>query len=255
VIAGLLGVGGGLIIVPVLTWLFTLQGFAAEHIVQLAVGSSLATIVFTSLSSAWAHARRGAVRWPLAGQLAVGIIMGAWLGGFLAIGLGGVRLALVFGVFEISVAAYMLLGRPPAPHRTAPGPLRNAAAGGFIGGLSALLGIGGGTMTVPWLVWHNVGMRHAVATSAACGLPIAAVGALGFVLAGWDLDLPAGSTGFLFWPAVVAVSLASITGAPIGAGLAHRVDQLKLKRIFALFLMFLGSLMIAKSLLGGSIFA
>lgn len=247
-VAGLLGVGGGLVIVPVLAWIFSLQGFAPEQVVQLAVGSSLATIVFTSLSSTWAHARKRAVQWSLAGQLSTGIVIGGWLGGVVAVWLGGSLLGLVFGIFEFMVAAHLLYGRAPVAHRPAPGRLRNALAGWLIGALSALLGIGGGTLTVPWLVWHNVAMREAVATSAACGLPIALVGVMGFIWVGQGVPLPPGSTGYVYWPAVIAVSAASVLSAPRGAALAHRIRQASLKKVFAAFLMLLGSLMILKSL-------
>ena len=249
VIAGLLGVGGGLIVVPILVALYSLQNFPAELTMQLAVGSSLATIVFTSLSSMRAHHRRGAVDWLITAQLSAGIMLGAWLGGVLAQWLGGVLLALLFGLFELAVAVQMGFGRPPAAHRQAPGPARNASAGVLIGALSALLGIGGGTLTVPYLVWHNVGVRQAVGTSSACGLPIALVGALGFVLVGRGVDgLPPGSTGFVYWPAVAAISVTSVASAPLGARLAHRLDQASLKRLFALFIGLLGLWMIVKNL-------
>ena len=251
VVAGLLGVGGGLIIVPILAVLYGMQGFAAAHVMQLAVGTSLATIVFTSLSSMRAHHRRGAVNWPVMLQLSTGILLGAWLGGLLAVWLGGVLLAALFGIFELLVAAQMGLGRPPAVHRRTPGRVVNAMAGVVIGVVSALLGIGGGTLTVPWLAWHNVAMRHAVGTAAACGLPIALVGALGFVLAGYgQASLPAGSTGYVYWPAAIAISLFSVLSAPLGARLAHHLDPLRLKKLFAVFLALLGFVMILKSLLG-----
>ena len=251
VVAGLLGVGGGLIIVPVLVGLYSLQGFSAEHIMQLAVGTSLATIVFTAISSSWAHHRRGAVQWSLVLQLSLGILAGGWLGGVLAVWIGGALLAGLFGLFELVVAAQMAFGRKPAAHRTSPGVGRNAVAGTVIGGVSALLGIGGGTLTVPWLVWHNVDMRRAVATSAACGLPIALVGALGFIVVGWQkTGLPSATTGYVYWPAVGLVSLASVAGAPLGAWLAHRLPQQRLKKVFALFLALLGALMIGRNLLG-----
>ncbi|UCE76447.1 MAG: sulfite exporter TauE/SafE family protein [Gammaproteobacteria bacterium] len=249
VIAGLLGVGGGLVVVPILVALYALQGFAAELTMQLAVGTSLATIVFTSLSSMRAHHRRGAVDWPITAQLSAGIMLGAWLGGVLAQWLGGVLLALLFGLFELAVAVQMGFGRAPAAHRDTPGRARNALAGVVIGALSALLGIGGGTLSVPYLVWHNVGMRRAVGTSSACGLPIALVGALGFVLVGWGLDgLPSGSSGFVYWPAVAAIGVTSVASAPLGARLAHRLDQATLKRVFALFIGLLGIWMIVKNL-------
>ncbi len=249
VIAGLLGVGGGLIIVPILVALYTLQGFALEFSMPLAVGTSLASIVFTSLSSMSAHHRRGAVDWHIMAQLSAGILLGAWLGGVLAQWLGGVLLALLFGVFELAVAVQMGFGRPPAAHRGAPGRWRNALAGVLIGALSALLGIGGGTLTVPYLVWHNVSVRQAVGTSAACGLPIALVGACGFALVGWKVaGLPPGSSGFVYWPAVAAISVTSVASAPLGAWLAHRLDPASLKRLFALFIGLLGVWMIVKNL-------
>ncbi len=245
-LAGLLGVGGGLIIVPMLAALFRLVGFDSAHIMQLAVGTSLASIVFTALSSALAHHRHGSVEWPLVLQLSMGILVGAWLGGWLAVWLGGLLLALLFGLFELLVAAQMAFGRAPAAHRAAPGAVRNAVAGAVIGAISALLGIGGGTLTVPWLVWHNIGVRRAVASAAACGLPIALVGAMGFVVAGWgQRALPAGSTGYIYWPAVAALSAASVSSAPFGARLAHRLAQRRLQQIFAGFLALLGVLMLA----------
>ncbi len=251
VIAGLLGVGGGLIIVPILAGLYQWQGFSAEHVMQLAVGTSLATIVFTSVSSSWAHHRRGAVNWVIMAQLSLGIIAGGWLGGVLAVWLGGLALAGLFGVFELLVAGQMAFGRGPAAHRRPPRALRNSLAGAVIGAFSALLGIGGGTLTVPWLVWHNIDVRHAVATSAACGLPIALIGGLGFVIVGWGRDgLPAGTTGYVYWPAVVAISVASVLSAPLGARLAHRLAPHRLKKVFAGFLACLGLVMLSRGLLG-----
>jgi hypothetical protein len=249
-LAGLLGVGGGLIIVPILAVLFALQGFASEYLMQIAVGTSLATIIFTSLSSMRAHHQHGAVDWPIVLQLSLGILLGGWLGGVLALWIGGLVLAGLFGLFELAVAAQMGFGRQPAAHRNPPGWMRNTVAGVVIGALSALLGIGGGTLTVPWLVWHNIEVRNAVGTSAACGLPIALIGALGFIAVGLGrADLPAGSTGFVYWPAVIAISIASVLSAPLGARLAHRLNQARLKKVFASFLAVLGLLMLGKSLL------
>lgn len=248
VIAGLLGVGGGLIVVPILALLFEQQGIVTEHTMQLAVGTSLATIVFTSVSSMLAHQRRGAVRWLLVAQLSLGFAVGGWLGGVLAVWLGGVLLAMVFGLFELLVSVQMAFGRPPPVGRSEPGVVSNATAGVIIGAVSALLGIGGGTLTVPWLSWHNVDIRTAVGTSAACGLPIALVGAAGFIAAGWGLGgLPGGSTGYVYWPAVAGIGIASVSCAPLGARLAHHLDQGLLKRVFAVFLACLGILMIGKS--------
>jgi uncharacterized membrane protein YfcA len=245
--AGLLGVGGGLLIVPVLAGLFDSQGFSPAFVMQLAVGTSLATIVITSLSSAWSHHRRGAVIWRQVAQLGLGILFGAWLGAAMAHRLDGGVLSAIFALFEFAVAAQMLWGGLPAAHRRLPGRLPSAAAGLVIGAVSAILGIGGGTLTVPWLVWHNVDIRQAVGTSAACGLPIALAGALGFVVAGWRVEgLPPGATGYVYWPAAGAIVLTSMLAAPLGAHLAHTLPRERLKKAFAGLLVLLGLLMLSR---------
>lgn len=241
VLAGLLGVGGGLVIVPVLAWVFSRAGVDPQVIMHLAIGTSLATIVFTSLSSIWAHHRRGAVLWAAFRSLAPGIILGAVLGALLADKLPSETLRWIFGVFELVVALQMGLSLKPAPHRDLPGGWGMSGAGSVIGLISSVVGIGGGTMTVPFLQWCNVPMRQAVATSAACGLPIAIAGAMGFVFAGWNANaLPSWSSGYLYWPAFMGIVAASMVFAPLGAWLAHRLPAGILKRFFALFLAFLG---------------
>ncbi len=245
-VAGLLGVGGGLVIVPVLAGLFSAQNFPAGSLMQLAVGTSLATIVVTSIASLRAHHRRGCVNWPVMWQLSMGIVFGAWLGAAIAHNIPSQLLATLFGVFELLVAAQMLLGKTPAAHRQIPARNKNLAAGGIIGAVSAVLGIGGGTLTVPYLSWHNFSIRQAVGTAAACGLPIALAGTAGFILAGWQVrDLPAYSSGYVYWPAVAAICAASVLAAPLGAHWAHKLPQAILKKVFALFLAVLGVLMIA----------
>jgi uncharacterized membrane protein YfcA len=241
VLAGLFGVGGGLVIVPVLAFLFQQQGIPSEVLMHLAVGTSLATIVFTSLSSVYAHHRRGAVQWSAVARLAPGIVIGAWIGAVLAERLPGVQLRTVFGVFELLVALQMGLALRASAHRRLPGWMGMGIAGSIIGAVSAIVGIGGGTMTVPFLQWCNMPMRHAVATSAACGLPIAIAGTLGFVVSGWGkATLPELSSGFLYWPAFAGIVAASVVFAPLGARLAHALPAAQLKRFFALFLAFLG---------------
>lgn len=240
-VAGLLGVGGGLIIVPVLATQFHAQGFGADKLMHLAVGTSLATIVLTSISSVRAHHRHGAVDWSIFHQLTPGILLGALAGAALADLLASDSLRRIFGVFELAVAAQLAFGRPPAAHRTLPGRLALGSAGTVIGSVSAIVGIGGGTLTVPFLAWCNVPLRRAVATSAACGLPIAVAGATGYVLMGWgEEDLPAGATGYVYWPAFAGIVLASVLAAPLGARLAHRLPVDVLRRVFAVFLVALG---------------
>lgn len=241
VLAGLLGVGGGLVIVPVLAWLFYRSGISPEVVMHLAIGTSLATIVLTSISSVWAHHRRGAVLWSVFRQLTPGILLGAGLGAALADRLPSDSLRLIFGLFELGVALQMGLNLKPSPHRSLPGPWGLSAAGSVIGLVSAVVGIGGGTLTVPFLQWCNVTMRQAVATSSACGLPIAFGGALGFVITGWGTPmLPSLSSGYLYWPAFFGIVAASTLFAPVGARLAHRLPGATLKRFFALLLALLG---------------
>ena len=240
-LAGLLGIGGGLIIVPVLAGVFYGFDYSPEVVMHMAIGTSLATIVMTSVSSVRAHHRRGAVQWQAFAWMAPGIVLGAWLGVAVADALRGDTLRVVFGLFELSVALYMWLDRPVCPKRTLPGRLGLNAAGGVIGVVSAIVGIGGGTLAVPYLQWCNVAMRRAVATAAATGLPIAIAGALGYVVAGWGNPLlPAGTTGYVYWPAFVGIVAASVLFAPLGAHLAHTLPARSLKRIFALFLAALG---------------
>ncbi|MGD8311945.1 MAG: sulfite exporter TauE/SafE family protein [Gammaproteobacteria bacterium] len=239
--AGLLGIGGGLVIVPALAWLFAGRGFADAALMHFAVGTSLATIVPTSISSLLAHHRRGSVYWPAVRSLTPGILVGALGGAWLARAISSPGLALVFGLFEILVALQLLAGTEPAPHRTLPGSGGLAVAGTVIGTVSALLGIGGGTLTVPFLLWCRIDIRRAVGTAAACGLPIALAGAAGFAAGGLHAGVrPGSNTGFIYWPAVAGIVLASIPLAPLGARLAHWLPRQTLQRVFALLLAAIG---------------
>ncbi|ROR34527.1 sulfite exporter TauE/SafE family protein [Inmirania thermothiophila] len=248
VLAGLLGVGGGIVIVPALLVLLEAQGVAPELSMHMAVGTSLATILLTSLSSVRAHHRRGALRRELVAAMAPAIAAGALAGAGLADALAGAVLRRIFGAFLLLVAAQLALELVPAGRRQVPGRGVLAAAGGVIGAVSALLGIGGGSLTVPFLVWRNVPVHEAVATSAACGLPIAAAGAAGFVWGGWgETGLPPWSLGYVHLPALAGIALASVPAAPVGAALAHRWPAARLRRIFAAFLVVVG----LRMLLGG----
>jgi len=239
--AGLFGVGGGLIIVPALVVAFGLQGVAPEVIMHLAVGTSLATIVVTGASSAWAHHQKGSIHreWFLA--LLPGLLLGAIGGVFVAGALSGGVLGTLFGLFVIAVAVRMVLDRGPVPGSVAPGRAGMALAGGVIGGVSALFGIGGGTLCVPWLTRCGAQMTRAVGTSAACGIPIALFGAATFAVVGWgNPQLPAGATGFVMWPAFLGIVLASVPFARLGARLAHRLPARVLKLAFAALLTLVG---------------
>jgi uncharacterized membrane protein YfcA len=244
-VAGLLGVGGGLIIVPVLIMLLHAQGLAAGMEPQLALGTSLASILFTSLSSVRAHHRHGAVEWPLVRRIAPGILIGTLAGALLAAQVSAFVLKLFFVAFLFYASVQMWLDFKPAAHRGLPGPAGTTLAGGVIGAVSSWVGIGGGTLSVPFMLWHNVTLHRAIATSAAIGFPIAVAGAVGYVLGGWRVGgLPAGSLGFVYLPALAGIVLGSVLTAPLGARTAHRLPVRPLKRIFALLLMALALRMV-----------
>src|SRR5690554_5760368 len=237
-LAGLFGIGGGLIIVPVLIFSFGAQGFSLEIAAHMAVGTSLATIVFTSLSSIRSHHGHGAIRWDVFRPMAFGIVAGALIGAWTAALLSGAMLELIIGVFVILVGLKMLFEVNPSPSRNVAGKVGLAGAGAGIGWASAIFGIGGGTLTVPYLSWRRVAMQQAVATSAACGLPIALMGAATNMALGWGAsELPPWSLGYVYLPAFVGIVLASSLTAPVGARLAHSLPQAKLKKVFALFLL------------------
>lgn len=240
-LAGLFGIGGGLVIVPVLALVFAGQGVDDSVVMHLAIGTSLATIVTTALSSIRAHHRRGAVDWPVFVRITPGILLGGLLGSGLAAALPGGALRVVFAVFMLLVAVRMGLDIAPTPHRQLPGRLGMGIAGILIGTVSTLMGIGGGSLSVPFLTWCNVAVRRAVATSAAIGLPIALTGTLAYLVTGWDkAALPPLSLGYINLPAYVGIVVASTLCAPLGARLAHCLPERLLKRLFAGFLAILG---------------
>jgi uncharacterized membrane protein YfcA len=227
--------------VPALLFVLGKSQFSAEYMMHVAVSTSLATIIFTSLSSAAAHHRRRAVQWREAGFLTPGIVAGAAAGAATASWLSSDVLRLVFGVFECLVALQMLRGIAAHARETAPPAAGLAGAGAVIGGLSTILGIGGGVLTVPFLAWSGMDMRRAVATSSVCGVPIALAGTGAMIVAGLDAqNLPAGTTGYVYWPAALAIALTSVLFAPLGAHLAHTLPVAVLKRLFAILLALIG---------------
>ncbi|WP_295445704.1 sulfite exporter TauE/SafE family protein [uncultured Thiodictyon sp.] len=241
-LAGLFGVGGGTIMVPALIFLFGHLGIGGDWVPQLAIGTSLATIIGTGAASALAHHRRGAVRWDLVAGLAPGIVFGTWGAAVVAGWLPGLWLKRLFAGFLTYVGVRILVPGRAVAHRPMPGRAGLWAVGGGIGALSALVGIGGGTLTVPFLARCGLDLRHAVGTSAACGLPIAIAGAIGYMVVGWGrAGLPAASTGFVYWPAVVLMLLASMPAAPLGARLAHTLPVDLLKRAFGVFLLLIAA--------------
>ncbi|MEY4591230.1 MAG: hypothetical protein RIR18_125 [Pseudomonadota bacterium] len=239
-LAGLLGIGGGGVMVPILVMIFSAQGFLPTEIMHLALGTSMAAIIFTALSSIWAHHQHGAVRWDVVRAMTPGVLLGTLIGTWLAAQVSGRSLAIFFALFFAGVAWQMLTNTKPSPHREIPSGLVQSSVGAGIGLLSCLVAIGGGTLTVPFLTWCNVKVQHAIATSAAVGLPIAAGGALGYLVNGWGHPgLPEHSVGFVYWPAVLGIVLASMPVAPFGAKAAHRLPVATLKRVFGVILLVL----------------
>ena len=246
--AGLLGIGGGVIIVPVLSLVFAAQGVDESIIIKVAVGTSLATIVVTAVSSIWAHHRRGAVRWPLVRVMSPGVVAGALLGAWLADIIPAYWLTLGFIVFLSGVSLQMALGTVGAG-RALPGPIGLSGVSSVVGCISALMGIGGGALHVPFMSWCGVPVKQAIATAAAIGFPLALASSIGFVFTGLDETLlPPHSLGYINLPAFAGVVAASILFAPLGARLAHQLPDKLIKRIFAVFL-FLLALRMAYTLL------
>jgi uncharacterized protein len=235
--AGLLGIGGGMMMVPVLMWVLQGKGVADAHVVKMAVATSLATICFTSISAVRAHHRRGAVLWPVALALAPGILVGSLAGAHIAVALPAKVLTMLFAVFISYSATQMLLNKKPRAGRGLPGSMGMFGMGNVIGVLSSMVGAGGAFVSVPFMTACNVLIHQAVATSSALGFPIALAGVLGYVWAGWaQPGLPPGALGYLYLPGLLAIALGSILTAPFGARTAHGMDVAPLKKLFALFL-------------------
>ncbi len=248
-LAGLLGVGGGMMMVPFLTLILSHRGVDSGMAVKMAIATSMATILFTSLSSVRAHHRLGAVRWDLLRWLAPGIVLGGLVGGAGIFALvKGQGLALFFAVFIGYSALQMFRDKKPKPSRQMPGVAGQTAVGGAIGLVSGLVGAGGAFMSVPFMTWCNVPIRHAVGTSAALGFPIALANTAGYVVAGWSVPpaLP-GAFGYLYLPALAVIAAASVTMAPLGARTAQRMDTRKLKRVFGVLLLALAATMLHRA--------
>jgi uncharacterized membrane protein YfcA len=249
-LAGLLGIGGGMIMVPFISAILTHRGVAPGLAVKMAIATSMATIIFTSISSVRAHHKRGAVRWDIVRRLAPGIVIGAAAAslGVFAV-LKGWALALLFALFVGFSATQMLLDKKPQASRTLPGTVGQLGAGGVIGFLSGLVGAGGGFVSVPFMTWCNVAIHNAVATSAALGFPIALANAAGYVISGQGVaDLPAGSLGYVYLPALTVIAMVSVLMAPLGVKAAHALPVKSLKRAFALILYLLSAYMLYKGL-------
>jgi uncharacterized membrane protein YfcA len=250
ILAGLFGVGGGLIIVPILDVMLTRQGVPHEFIMHLALGTSLASIVFTSVSSFWAHHKHGAVEWPVVRRIVPGILTGTFLGSCIAARLSTNFLKMFFVIFLYYVALQMLSGKKPKASRQLPGIWGMFAVGNVIGVVSSFVGIGGGSMSVPFMIWCNIAVHHAIGTSAAIGFPIAIAGAVGYLYNGFNIPgLPQGAIGYIYLPALAGIVCASVLTAPLGARLAHSLPVDRLRKLFAVLLIIMGTRMLIRLVL------
>lgn len=240
--AGLLGIGGGLILVTLMVYLFTLQGFPADRLVHLALGTSIASIVFTSISSLRAHHKHGAVRWDILRTAVPGLVIGTLLGTVVADQLKSKYLAIFFVIFVYCSAVQMFANAKPKPTRQLPGKSGMTLSAVIVGIVSSLVGVGGGVMTIPLMSLCNVPMRQAIGTSAALGLPIAIAGTVGFIVTGLGKDhLPALSLGYIYLPALVGIVIGTFFTVPWGAKMAHSMPVTRLKKIFAVILFVLAT--------------
>lgn len=243
-LAGLLGVGGGMMLVPVMTMLFGFAGFPADQIIKIALATALTTILFTSIGSVRAHHKGGKVRWEIARVMGAGAFIGTFIGAHLVDAIKSQWLALFFAVFVGYSAIGMFRVSRPVPSRQLPGPAVLGAFGALIGLVSSLVGAGGAFISTPYLVRCNVSMHQAIGTSAALGFPIAAGGLIGYIAAGLDVpNMPPFTLGYIYLPALLACAVASLITAPMGARTAHRTNVATLRRVFAVILLMLATYM------------
>lgn len=244
---GMFGIGGGTLLVPVLLLLFTAQHFPVEYALHLALGTSMANILFTALASMRKHHQLGGVNWRVVRNITPGILAGTALGAAFASAISPRVLGAIFAFFVLAAATQILFDAKPRASRQLPGKAGMTLTGIFTGWLSTLVSIGGGTIVVPFLIWCNVPLRHAIGTSAAIGFPIAAGGTIGYIVAGMSFaDLPAPHLGFVFLPALLGTAVASVLTAPMGAWAAHHMPVHLLRKLFAVLLLALAVKLLLK---------
>jgi uncharacterized membrane protein YfcA len=243
--AGLLGIGGGTVMVPILSLLFAARGYSSDHVVHMALATSMATIVPGALASAWAHHRHAAVNWPILKPMTPGILLGTFSGAVAAHFVTTAFLKSFFAAFICFLAVQLLFDLKPKRRHALPGAGGLAAFGAVMGVISSFAGIGGAVLSIAFLTWCNVRMHEAIGTAAAIGVPLAIAGTIGFVVTGWsDATLPAPSLGYVYLPALAGIALTSMAVAPLGARLAHRLPVAALRRIFVVVLAGLAAKMV-----------
>jgi len=244
---GMFGIGGGTLLVPVLFLLFEKQGFHNAHLLHLVLGTSMAIIIFTALTSMWKHHQHHAVNWRVVRLITPGILFGTLLGALFATSIAPRALAIFFALFVLFAAMQILFNIRPQATRQLPGITGLTLMGAFTGWLSSLVSIGGGTIVVPFLLWCNVPLRNAIGTSAAIGFPVAMGGTIGYIVTGLSVqNLPLFSLGFVYWPALMWVALASVFTAPLGAKITHQIEITLLRQLFAILLIVLAGKMLFK---------
>ena len=244
--AGLLGIGGGGILVPILTFIFLRMGLATNNVIHIALGTSMACIIVTSLSSLLAHNKKGTVQWQTVKSMTVGVVLGSFIAAQIASYLSTLYLAIVFSAFMAWTALKMLSRKSHAIPTTALKNTNMFYPAFSIGGLSALVSIGGGSLIVPYLTNRNVDIKTAIGTSAAIGFPISVAGAIGYTLNTIETNGTMDhQVGFIYLPAVILISLASFLFAPLGASISHRLPTKVLKTIFACLLIILSLKMLS----------
>lgn len=248
ILAGMLGIGGGVVIVPALIFILGIQDFPAEYLVISAVATSLCTIIFTSISAARAQIRRQAVDWQIFRGWSLTVVLGSFASGFIAAHIPATVLEIGIACFLLLVALIMLSRWVPDPSRTMPGRPGTAGLGLFSGTLSGLAGIGGGNVMVPLMVFFNVPMQRAVATSSTLGFPLALVGTLGYAVSGWNTNITDWSLGYVYVPAAASIALFTVLTAPLGVALSHRIPAATLKRGFGAFLLLVAGRMLFNAL-------
>lgn len=244
-LGGLLGIGGGVVIVPALIVILdSLAILPPVQVTPVAVATSLACVALTSLSAALAQLRAGMVDWAIVRQFAIALVIGGYLAGWVATALPLAVFRGFIGGFLLFVAFVMLTSWRPAPHRQLPGALGSALIGGAGGLISGIAGIGGGNVIVPTLVYFNTPLHRATATSSTLGVPVALAGLLGYVSAGWGLELGPSMWGYVYLPGFAAIVVAAVLAAPLGVRSAHRIAPLPLRRIFGVVLIFMSARML-----------